>query len=399
MWETMGVQLPPSAPLITINPLSMSNILKNNISLIDDLANKSIDVKSLPIYISVESVRGCPFSCIMCGSHDKKIQDISFELLDKVKPLFKHLDVLMIHGDGEPLISKNMDYFINASSENGFRLGFNTNAILLKPELAEKLLKTDLEFWFSMHAARNDTYRKIMGASLQDAVKNIGYIVKRSCEIDNKNNYFGLSYLVMKENIDEIEDFLYLASKIGVKNVRFMKLRSNKYIAQGRIKKDLNFRFYYLDQYNKKVVKKFLAMKPQIDAIAERLNIKVFYSKEIDIESTVHIFFHKLINFILKGKPPYLSKKRKGICLAPWAGETIISLDGTVRLCCSSNYVLGNLKKDTFEDIWNGEKIKSIRKEFKAGYFPKICDSCPGRGFDDYSGELLKQYTEKGYTH
>jgi len=63
-------------------------------------------------------------------------------------------------------------------------------------------------------------------------------------------------------------------------------------------------------------------------------------------------------------------------CQRPWQ-SVLIGLDGSVRFCCHSGAVLGNLHATTFAEIWNGEMAQSIRGDFLKGGFPRVCTRCP----------------------
>jgi radical SAM protein with 4Fe4S-binding SPASM domain len=59
----------------------------------------------------------------------------------------------------------------------------------------------------------------------------------------------------------------------------------------------------------------------------------------------------------------------------------IVDWNGDVVLCCDDwnhSTILGNLKKQTIEEIWKGNKLKEIREAHKKGEFYKVplCAGC-----------------------
>lgn len=46
---------------------------------------------------------------------------------------------------------------------------------------------------------------------------------------------------------------------------------------------------------------------------------------------------------------------------------------GEVVPCCFSDEVMGNVKNQTFEEIWYGDKYRKFRKRLMAGNFAKYC--------------------------
>jgi hypothetical protein len=49
-------------------------------------------------------------------------------------------------------------------------------------------------------------------------------------------------------------------------------------------------------------------------------------------------------------------------CGYPWI-QTIIRANGDVCSCCQGRHVMGNLYKNSFDEIWNGDKYQSLRAQ------------------------------------
>ena len=68
------------------------------------------------------------------------------------------------------------------------------------------------------------------------------------------------------------------------------------------------------------------------------------------------------------------------VCLFPWSRMSVL-VDGRVVPCCvdyDGKCVLGDLKKDSLQSIWNGEKMISLRKALLEGRKDdiKLCNKC-----------------------
>jgi len=78
------------------------------------------------------------------------------------------------------------------------------------------------------------------------------------------------------------------------------------------------------------------------------------------------------------------------------ADETFVYVDGRVTLCCwdsAEREVVGDVKTENIIDIWNGEKLKSLRKLLDAGDRAAInlcsrCDAYKNVDFSKFKGEL-----------
>lgn len=81
----------------------------------------------------------------------------------------------------------------------------------------------------------------------------------------------------------------------------------------------------------------------------------------------------------------------KNFCVLPWTGFEV-EPNGNVKNCIISKETIGNLNKDTIENII--ERNSSIRKQMLDGKYPKNCDGCylqeknRGKNFDSISSRL-----------
>jgi len=359
-------------------------IEKKLLAQIEAFDNHSVHLEHGPSVLYVESVNGCTFSCVMCPFKKRTIDKISPTLLEKIEPYFETLEVLSIHGEGEPLLG-DLKYFVKQSVKNDFVLHMNTTGFLLTEEITDLLSTTRLSIRFSIHAGKAKTYKNIMGYDLDRTKKKITNLVIKAKK-SGKSNDFWFSFIVMKENINEIEDFLYLAEECGVTSVRFMQLIPNQQSVRGKTIKDRQFVFKHTEQFNKGVKEEFLNKFPLYQTCADKLGIKI-EEGTLNPSSNVGQPIRKMINsatvqLFSHGIFPFATKK--GNCLAPWLGQLVIRQNGDVRLCCSTRYTLGNLNNSTLGEIWNSGKMKSIRKQFSKGCIPKVCGYCNGFSLGNY---------------
>lgn len=353
---------------------------------IEALESRSVFVDSPPRVIYVESVNGCSYGCVMCSSRDKNPKRVSHDLLDKLEPSFGDLEVLGIHDSGEPLLG-DIPYFVEKSRKNDFVIHMNSTGFNLSNKLSDLLLTSRLSIRFSINAGKPETYWRIMGGhDLGQVVENIKYLTNKAAD-DGLRHDFWFSFIVMKENIGEIADFLRLAHYCGIKSVRFMSLRPNKRILLGCKVPQRNFRFSYFDQFNGGVRRKFLSELPAYKKLAGDLGITIEAgSMEYDAANVGLVrdvlgranrrFFGNLL--------PIFPRRFGGFCVVPWIGQLIVCQDGSVNMCCSTTNYLGNLNDSSIGDLWNGDGMRKVRESFKRGEHPRVCGYCRGIGFDEY---------------
>lgn len=95
------------------------------------------------------------------------------------------------------------------------------------------------------------------------------------------------------------------------------------------------------------------------------------------------------------------SKLPEIFCYMPWTSLALLP-DGRISACCvssSKGLELGDSKVgDTLLDVWKGEKLKVIRRQFLAGEWPASCVACKVRheegyiSHKDYFFATLKRY-------
>jgi radical SAM protein with 4Fe4S-binding SPASM domain len=90
----------------------------------------------------------------------------------------------------------------------------------------------------------------------------------------------------------------------------------------------------------------------------------------------------------------------KAFCILPWI-HSAINPNGDVRPCCVSQpwaYTVGNLNKNTLEEIFNQEPLRELRKELlTAERLPDTCNSCRLREDADTKVWSYRQSSNEKY--
>ena len=87
----------------------------------------------------------------------------------------------------------------------------------------------------------------------------------------------------------------------------------------------------------------------------------------------------------------------KTLCAIPWM-HLNFEPNGKVVPCCltsAHNYFAGDLNKQSIEEIWNSDNMKSLRKQMIDGEEPKICDKCFSR--EKVTGESGRTYQNRDF--
>ncbi len=261
----------------------------------------------------------CNANCIMCPHNKlKKMGTMKMNLFKKIIDDCVECNVksVCLSFFGEPLIDKELISKVKYAKNKGLKVSFYSNASLLTKEKASSLIKAGLDrIVISCDGFYKETYEKIRRNLKFDVVKkNIENLIKLKKEINSKTPKITLVFVELTQGEKEIKDY-----------------------------------------YN--------YWKEKVNEI-QRINMRN-WAGQIKGES------EKSLHFKSKNRLP---------CANLWEKLTI-DWDGDAVLCCddwSHSVILGNLKKDSIKDIWNGEKLREIREFHKKREFYKIplCKNC-----------------------
>lgn len=335
-----------------------------------------------PPAIYLEAVRGCPFSCITCKPEPARPQRVSQKLLEQIEPFMAGLEVLTIHGQGDPLLA-DLEYFVYQSVENDFVLQFDTSGFLLTEKIADLLLKTRISAGFLLPAARPETYYRMTGFDLDRVKDGIKALVEKG-QSSAKNHDFHAKFTVIKENLDEVEDFLRIAHECGIRVVHFMHLWPGNETLKGITAR--GFTFKYSEQFNSEIRRQFAERVTDYISLASELNIRIEWKGNRDEYSRTQAFGRMVNNFSnrLLARNIFPLKHPGGPCAAPWFGQLSIAFNGDVSPCCLSPAILGKLYDSSLGEVWQGRYMTRLRQAFHRGRFPHECGYCPGFGIDSY---------------
>lgn len=173
----------------------------------------------------VEAALACNLNCIMCPWHrfrdglkDRGIMTPS--VWNKLVPFLDQVQSVDFTGGGEPLLNRHLLDWIRQANRHGCETGFLSNGLLLNPEFSQELIRTGIDWLgISMDGADETLYEKIRLKS--DFSKVCGNI-KTVSELRVADKLFlMLNFVIMKDNIHQLEDMVRLASNLGVDQLNF----------------------------------------------------------------------------------------------------------------------------------------------------------------------------------
>ena len=286
-------------------------------------------------------------------------------------------------------MSKQFDKVI-AMTSPATTIAFATNATLLNPKRAERLLsKGAAKFVVSMDAATAATYR-IMRPSgdFDTVVRNIKYYTDRAraLKLDQATVYLNMT--ICETNLEEVPAFVDLANELGVNRVDFNHLnpglthvvetsagREWDYVAESRFSDPARHDALLLEAWD----------RAQRSGMEMTFSGKAFIGPEADqLAETARAL--TITPFLFEGDTPWHSDHHARLdpslppCFKPWQ-ETVIQPTGNVRVCYyhdETQYTVGSIVENDFLRLWNSEEMVAARQRFlQQGVAPRCHASHP----------------------
>lgn len=301
-----------------------------------------VRLRSRPVEIHVEPTLYCNANCVMCNRQffhkrkDQKAGFLAWETFDKVRPFFPYAENVLLGGFGEALLHSDYIEMVKEIKKYGPRVYFFTNAVMLKPEIAEGLVEAKLDqICVSIGGAREETHAYVRGSdTLKEVVANLRYLSQ--CKRGNGNRFPSISFNVVAMNsvLPELEEIVDLAKGLDVESLWMPHLAAH---GEGMIKESPWI---------------------QVD------EAKGYFRKAEQRAKKLGIEFH----------PPRLDEY-SGDCRS-FFQELFVAWDGKVLSCALERYILGDLSEQSIEEIWNGSGYIKGRAEYFKGGIQSLCPNC-----------------------
>lgn len=290
----------------------------------------------MPVSISFEPTTSCNLRCPECPSGLRAFsrptgmleKDFFRETIDDIH---QHLLYLIFYFQGEPYLNPDFLDMVKYASSKNIYTATSTNAHYLTDEAAKKTVESGLDrLIISIDGTTQDVYKQYrVGGNLDKVIQGAKNIIKWREELKSKTPFVFFQFLVVKHNEHQIEEIKKIAKEIGVDEVRFKTAQIYDY------ETDPNQLIPTIDKYSR-------------------------YKKNTD--------------------GTYRPKnKLANRCWKLWHAN-VITWDGLVVPCCfdkDATHQLGNLKNESFKNIWHNINYRQFRSELmKSRKNIDICSNC-----------------------
>ncbi|MFH0835810.1 MAG: radical SAM protein [Candidatus Micrarchaeota archaeon] len=273
-----------------------------------------------PVSLLVESTNYCNLRCITCPREDmtRAKGSMNFKLFKKIIDESLFIYSVGLHYMGEPLMNKDIFKFIDYAKQKGVNhVYLSTNVTILNEERSNRLLDTPIDaVILSLDGASKRTYERVRrNAKFEESVRNVEKFLELREKSERKPHVY-LQVIKTNETLKEMQEFRERWSGYDVEIT----------------------------------CKNFCTWANQLK------NAEKISKKE---------------NWYHPGGVPWP-------CASLWEG-LVVNWDGSVVPCCydfNSTAVIGDLKKQSVLEVWNGEPIQKIRKSQIENKPIPLCAGC-----------------------
>ena len=288
-----------------------------------------------PIYAEIAPVGACNHRCTFCSVDYLGYKTISQDkdtLLKRIKEMGENgVKSIMFAGEGEPALWKPLpDVMEIVKKEYNIDLSMTTNLIPFTEKNSERFVSNSTWIKASINAGTEEGYEAIHQTKKSDFNKAIANM-ERCVNIRNKNKYdctLGAQMLLLPENRDQA---VSLAKKMKDAGADYLVIKPYTQSLYGVSKKYEGLKYDDM-----------LYLQDELDAIS---------TDDFEV-----VFRANTMNKLNESKQPY-SK-----CYSTPMFWTYIMADGAVYSCGAylgnEKFHLGNINKNSFSEIWQGDKRK-----------------------------------------
>ncbi len=303
-----------------------------------------------PFYVTIDMTNRCNLKCLGCVFHSSYVDsslrpgnekiDLSFDLFKGLCDSLRAIETktIFFQGSGEPMLNHDLYKMIALAKETSLHTTQLTNGTHLNDKTAQALIDSGLDILrVSLWASSEEQYKLNYPGSdpenFTKIIKNIKLLSRMKAEQKRAKPDIHIFYVINRNNFQSIEKMVDLAYQAGCNGLAFSPM--------------VNF---------KGALPSFPLSNDEEQMALESLS---WTAEKLESLSMSHNIDYALSRYQIK-----FPLWKTHPCYIAWF-HAIISSDGAVKSCgrCDSSMQFGNLKKNTFQEIWNGNAIRSFRRQ------------------------------------
>ncbi|HNY02368.1 MAG TPA: SPASM domain-containing protein [Bacteroidales bacterium] len=316
-----------------------------------------------PVAAGIEPNNTCNLHCPECpaGMSDlsRPVGCMDFSLFrSAVDQLLPGLSWITLYFQGEPYLNPRFFEFIRYARERKIFVASSTNGHFLTGENVKKTLESDLNrLIVSLDGPDSQSYtlyRK--GGDFDRVINGIRKLTGERARLGLRHPRIILQCLLLKSNEDRLEEMKRLAKELGVDKIEFKTAQFNDFESGHPLMPDNPALSRYHPVPGSRPDRPAGSPKPEGNPSAH--------------QHTGTSAYYKINNPL------------RNHCFRMWS-SCVITWDGKVVPCCfdkDAHHELGDLRKQSFREIWKGEAAFNFRKTIlRDRKSVEMCRNCSQR--------------------
>lgn len=347
-------------PSLLANPQWHEPYFRNRLLNELEISQKKLVLSSKPRILLVTLTNRCNLNCYMCGRGDNP-WELSQEITEQVVSYLPFLELITWQGGEVFLVDRFGELFKKTFGLEHLKQIIITNALLITEEWAERIaLRNNVGLTISIDSVDKETYEYIRrGASIEKLTQNLKIINKAKRKYSS-NMTTTLRCTIMKANYKQLEDFMEFARDYEFDVVQMAPLSSDPFDPENIfINKDME------------ILKYITKMIPKIRELAKRHRIKLLDWIPTLSQSNSHIGESSRRESV-KSQENEPGSMGKPVCFRPWK-QLAMNVNGYIFPECLCNEPIGDVFKNTLEEVWNNEKMQNYRRGLSRHNYTDWC--------------------------
>jgi MoaA/NifB/PqqE/SkfB family radical SAM enzyme len=286
---------------------------------------------------------------------------MSWELFTSIVDQYPRIARVVLHGVGEPMMTRDLPRMVRYLKDRGTYVLFNTNGTLLTERKGRALIDAGLdELRVSLDAAEPATFKLVRGRDMFDRIiRHVRAFTAMQRELNIATPRVSLWLTGLKETVEQLPAFVTLAHDLGVPEVHLQRL---VYFPEGQgLAREESSLFEQLEASEEGLI-------AEAEALAKSLGVKFDASGATEPGTSLHQ---------QEEKQPW------SLCSRPWT-LMYFTAHGRAIPCCIApfsmrgydSFTLGDATQQSLREIWNGPAYQEFRRALLSDDPPRSCAGC-----------------------
>ncbi|HEV8132383.1 MAG TPA: radical SAM protein [Acidobacteriota bacterium] len=337
-----------------------------------------------PYFVQVEISSVCNLSCTMCPLtlgetlSSRRVGHMPVELHNKLFLLAKKIGHVLFAGYGEPLLTPGFLELLEQLDAMGVNTSFSTNATMVSAPIAERLARIGnlQNINISIDSPDPEIYSRIRGGPLEAALDGLRNLTAAFAgrKLASGKTLLSVSSVAMRENLESLTALPAILNSLGI----------NVYVLQ-----PLTEWAPELSSAQLTNLESPLPCFETLQRLCEDMEIGLYFDERLRMEVENP---KEAIKRYYGGIPQSQFQTKQ--CMLPWEFP-FVDKNGLVFPCCNATSdpaaVMGDLKVQSFDEVWQGESFKRFRTNLLDGR--RLNPICSGCKVAPTGTHLLQQYS------